>query len=186
MDSNAVVYPGDEVAIAEEYIPGNGTYEFNGKLFASVIGRIKIDGKERIISVIPFHNMESIPLNSIVYGAVDDVKQSTAGITVYFIEGRKEMLTGKYEGVIHISKVIHGYAKDFSLYIRIGDIIRASVIRLNPLELSIIDNGMGVLIGYCTKCRNIMERRDKVLYCKVCERSEFRKISDNYRDPVIF
>ena len=37
------VLPGDEVAIAEEYMSGEGTYEMEGKIYASAVGELDLD-----------------------------------------------------------------------------------------------------------------------------------------------
>ena len=34
--------PGDELAVIEEFEPGEGTYEVNGKIRASILGKINI------------------------------------------------------------------------------------------------------------------------------------------------
>jgi recombination protein RecR len=40
--------PGDEIAAAEEYVCGLGTYEHDGKIFASVAGKLHLDVKEKV------------------------------------------------------------------------------------------------------------------------------------------
>ncbi|MEM0263358.1 MAG: RNA-binding protein, partial [Saccharolobus sp.] len=38
-----LVLPGEEIAVIEEFIPSDGTYESNGIIRASVIGKIFYD-----------------------------------------------------------------------------------------------------------------------------------------------
>ena len=47
MSSIKTFYPGDVVCTMDDsVVPGSGTYEFNGKLFASVVGMKAISGKK--------------------------------------------------------------------------------------------------------------------------------------------
>ena len=43
--------PGDELAVIEEFEPGEGTYEVNGKIRASILGKINIDNKNKLITI---------------------------------------------------------------------------------------------------------------------------------------
>ncbi len=46
-----IVLPGDLVGTSEEFTPKSGTFESKGSIYASVTGVVKINNKERSISV---------------------------------------------------------------------------------------------------------------------------------------
>src|SRR2546425_10632535 len=43
-----MVLPGDEIAVAEEFEPGEGTYERNGLVFAATPGVLVLDPENRV------------------------------------------------------------------------------------------------------------------------------------------
>ena len=49
------VLPGEELAVAEEYEAGEGTYEENGRVFAAQPGVLVLDGEHRVARVRPFN-----------------------------------------------------------------------------------------------------------------------------------
>ena len=51
MKEKRKVIPGEEVAEVEEYIPAEGTYEEDGKVFAALYGELELDNEERTASV---------------------------------------------------------------------------------------------------------------------------------------
>ena len=53
MTENNFVVPGDLVGTSEEYLPGNGTYEENGNIYANITGKIAINKKERSVYIEP-------------------------------------------------------------------------------------------------------------------------------------
>src|SRR5436309_1730161 len=50
-----MVLPGDEIAVAEEFEPGEGTYEKNGLVFAATPGVLILDAANRVARVRAFN-----------------------------------------------------------------------------------------------------------------------------------
>ncbi|EQD39890.1 exosome complex RNA-binding protein Csl4, partial [mine drainage metagenome] len=46
-----LVVPGDYLGAAEQYLPGRGTYENRGRIYASVLGTPKVDPRDRTVRV---------------------------------------------------------------------------------------------------------------------------------------
>jgi exosome complex component CSL4 len=46
-----MVLPGDQIAVAEEFEPGEGTYEKDGLVFASTPGVLQLDEQSRVARV---------------------------------------------------------------------------------------------------------------------------------------
>ncbi|MEE8402029.1 MAG: hypothetical protein V3R86_07750, partial [Candidatus Hydrothermarchaeaceae archaeon] len=60
VESGDFVLPGKEVGFSEEFIPGDGTYEEEGKIFSSATGLVNLDLKERKITVAPKTGVPSV------------------------------------------------------------------------------------------------------------------------------
>src|SRR2546425_905566 len=127
-----MVLPGDEIAVAEEFEPGEGTYERNGLVFAATPGVLVLDPENRVARVRAFNPPAELKVGDIVYGVVDDIRGMMATATITAIHGRSRQISGESEGTIHISNVSEEYTEDIHDMYRLGDIIRAKVIQVKP------------------------------------------------------
>lgn len=178
-----LVLPGDEVAVSEEYESGEGTYERDGKIFASAPGMLDLDEGAKVARVWMFNPPVQLRVGDIVYATVDDLRSSMATATVFVLHGVERPLSGETEGSIHISNVSTQYTEDFRQMFRLGDILRAQVIQVEPsLQLTTAGPALGVVKALCTQCRGPLLRRGNELYCERCERTEIRKIATDYGD----
>jgi exosome complex component CSL4 len=182
-----LVLPGDEIAVAEEFEPGDGTYERNGLVFAATPGVLVLDSETRIARVRSFNPPAELKIGDIVYGVVDDIRGMMATATIQAIHGRARQISGESEGTIHISNVSEDYTEDIHDMYRLGDIIRAKVIQVKPsLQLTTAEPTLGVVKALCSVCRGPLELRGRELYCPRDERSERRKLAADYDDPRLF
>ncbi len=176
-----LVVPGDVVAIAEEYSPGKGTYESDGKIIASETGELILDSRNHAATVSPFNPVAEPKKKDIVYATVSDVKSSMAICELISIEGKERSVTGNRDATLHVSTISQQYVESVGQAVRTGDIIRAEVIQSSPsIQLSTVNAHMGVVAAYCSRCHSMMRLKDGHLYCDECERSEKRKIADDY------
>ncbi len=178
-----MVLPGDQIAVAEEFEPGEGTYERNGLVFASTPGVLQLDEQNRVARVRPFNPPAALQVGDIVYGVVDDIRGMMATAAVNAIHGRDRQISGENEGTIHISNVSEEYTEDIRDMYHLGDIIRAKVIQVKPsVQLTTAEPDLGVVKAFCGQCRGPLEIRGRDLYCPRCERSERRKLARDYED----
>lgn len=182
MDAKMVL-PGDQIAVAEEYEPGEGTYERDGLVFASTPGVLRLDEQNRVARVRPFNPPAELQVGDIVYGAVDDIRGMMATTTLEAIHGRDRQISGENEGTIHISNVSEEYTEDIRDMYHLGDIIRAKVIQVKPsVQLTTAEPDLGVVKAFCGQCRGPLDLRGRELYCPRCEHSERRKLARDYED----
>jgi len=176
------VVPGEYIGNIEEYIPGHNVMEENGKLYSKVVGIAKIDKENMTVSIRPLNPVPELKPRQIVYGVVNELYSDFVLVSVMWIENERRQIVGsKQDGVIHISKVSQDYVEDIGKMFRIGDIVRARVIKSKPsLHLSTSEPELGVIKALCMKCRSPLIRKEKVLYCEKCNRIETRKISTLY------
>lgn len=176
-----LVYPGERVAIGEEYLPGEGTYEEDGDIYASQTGQLALDAREKVARVRSVNPPVELKEGDVVLASVENLRSTMAIVKVEGVEGVDRGVTGETEGTIHISKVSEEYTEDLKDAFRLGDVVRARVIQVDPsLQLATNEKPLGVARGLCTNCRSVMVKKGRSLYCENCERSEARKVSTVY------
>jgi|Deesub1362A_J573_1020465.scaffolds.fasta_scaffold00350_15 exosome complex component CSL4 len=183
VESEELVLPGMEVGYAEEFIPGEGTYEEDGKIYASITGTLKIDLKERKMSVEPKTSSPAVPKKGdIIVGTIVDIKPQFAIVDILKIKGVDRELSGSVSGSIHISKTKDSYVPDLSKEFGHGDIILARIIDTDrtPLALSTVEKELGVIKGYCSQCNMPLLKINNKLKCSNCNQIVYRKISSEY------
>ncbi len=178
-----MVLPGDQIAVAEEFEPGEGTYERNGLVYAATPGVLRLDEQSRVARVRPFNPPAELQVGDIVYATIDDIRSMMATATVNAIHGRGRAISGETDGTIHISNVSEEYTEDIRDMYHLGDIIRAKVIQTKPsVQLTTAEPDLGVVRALCGVCRGPMELRGRDLFCPRCERTERRKVARDYDD----
>src|SRR5256884_4310114 len=182
-----MVLPGDEIATAEEFEPGEGTYEKNGLVFAATPGVLVLDPGNRVARVRAFNPPAELRVGDIVYGVIDDIRGMMATATIQAIHGRARQISGESEGTIHIPNVSEEYTEDIHDKFRLGDVIRAKVVQVKPsVQLTTAEPDLGVVKAMCSVCRGPLELRGRDLYCPRDERTEQRKLAADYADLRLF
>ncbi|MBI5000413.1 MAG: exosome complex RNA-binding protein Csl4 [Euryarchaeota archaeon] len=173
--------PGDEIAAAEEYVCGPGTYELEGKIFASVAGRLRLDLREKVAEVKPFNPPAQLKSGDIVIGTVSAIRSSMAEVEISEIEGTERGITGDVDASLHVSKMSSRYVEDVRDVYRLGDYVRARVVQVSPSVQIVTDaDDFGVIKALCSQCRSAMVLKGRDVYCENCERAERRKIARGY------
>ncbi len=181
MTDMKIVYPGDEVGEAEQFLAGPGTYVDDHKILAAQIGELIIDSQELTVTVRPANPINDIKWGDIVIATVDDLKASMVTLEVLRIENIDRTVTGETHAAIHVAKCSQDYVRELEDVYRITDVVRAKVIQASPsVQLETRDNDLGVIKALCHFCREPMVLRDRRLWCSECERYEDRKISSHY------
>lgn len=177
------VLPGEEVAVAEEYMPAEGTYEQDGKILSTLAGELELDNDRMEAKVSAKNPMVVLRNGDSVFCRVTDVRASMAICDIFAAEGRDRVITGETSATIHISKLSSEYVQDVGREMRPGDLVRAKVIQTRPsVQLSTQEPHFGVVKALCRKCRSPLACQGKSLRCDPCERVESRKLADDYGD----
>ena len=178
-----VVFPGDEVAIEEEYLGSEGTFSKNGIVYASQYGVLELDHEECVARVVSPNPPNILKIGDVVYAIVQEIRKTMATADVVYKEGVDRTLGGETYATIHVSKISSEYTDDVSKDLRKGDYIRAIVTGISPsLQLSTKEDHFGVIKSFCWKCKTPLERRGKNVYCTECEKTYTRKLADDYGD----
>ncbi len=184
MTKNKIVLPGDFIGTSEEFTPGENVYEIGGKIYSSVLGKLKIDKEKRVINVEPFKRPPKLKVGDIIIGYVVDVKENVAIVHIEAIEG---IVDRGFAGVITlaaipISQISEEYVKDIKEKIRVGDVVRARVFNIyGGIYLTIKNPDLGVISAYCKECgRELIKVGKDELMCPSCLIKEKRKLSTLY------
>lgn len=187
MPEGEFVIPGDMIGTSEEFIPGKGTYEDKGNIYAVTTGRVVYNKKDRSVSVEPVTNIPPTPKEGdIVIGRITDIKGSVALVELSRIKGHLDReIAGNTQAAIHISNVKDSYVQDLSREFGYQDIVKAKVIDTKNMRLSTVDKNLGVLTSQCHRCRVTMVLDGNRLKCPKCEKKETRKLSSDYGKGII-
>jgi exosome complex component CSL4 len=186
MTNKIEVFPGDEVAVEEEYLASDGTFASNGKIYASQIGILELDDDNCVARVITPNPPNILKIDDIVYAIVADIRNTMATADVVAKEGTDREIGSEKYATIHVSKISQGYTDNVANDLRKGDFIRARVIGIKPsLQLTTKDDHLGVIRSQCITCKTELVRKGKNLYCSECERTTPRKLADDYGDVRI-
>ncbi|MGP8076392.1 MAG: RNA-binding protein, partial [Thermoplasmata archaeon] len=81
-EESKLVLPGDYLGTAEEFLPGRGTYENRGRIYASLLGTPHVDPRDRSIRVEARNGIPEIQEDDLVYARVDELKTAMAICTI--------------------------------------------------------------------------------------------------------
>lgn len=178
----SLVLPGDYLGAAEEYLPGRGTYEDRGRIYASVAGRPSIDPGDRTVRVEARNAVPDLAEGDIVYARVDELKSAMAVCTVLTTTASRRSVPGKPEGTVHISKAKDGYTETLAGEFAVGDILLAKVLQARPsIKLTTAPSSLGVVSARCQVCHAILRMGGAELSCPRCGHRERRKLAKGPR-----
>ncbi|HTT16364.1 MAG TPA: exosome complex RNA-binding protein Csl4 [Thermoplasmata archaeon] len=173
-----LVLPGDYLGAAEEFLPGRGTYEHAGRIYASLLGRPAVDASDRTIRVEPRNSVPEVREGELVYARVDELKTAMAICTVLSTAASRRGVPGAPEGTVHISKAKDGYTESLAGEFAVGDIILARVLQERPsIKLSTAAAPLGVVSARCQVCHALLNLRAKSPVCPRCGHQEHRKLA---------
>lgn len=175
------VFPGEKLAVIEEYNDGKGTYQVDGEVRSTEMGKSSLNEEKRAVEV-KKRTPEILVTKEgmIIIAAVGSVARRDARVDIFNLDGKNIHPT--YSGVIHISNISRDYIKNIDMAYRSGDTIKAKIIntknRLN--QLTTADPELGAVYAYCSRCGGLLEKKQGKLTCPDCGRIERRKTARNY------
>jgi exosome complex component CSL4 len=121
---------------------------------------------------------------SIITGQIIKLQNKTAIIRIFKIG--KEHLSGVFSGLLYISDISTSYVDLIYDACKPGDIIRAKVIseKNRIYHLSTVDEKLGVLYAFCSRCGHTLQQKRYRMYCPNCGKMENRKIAGDYGKAV--
>src|SRR5947199_8806669 len=98
-----MVLPGDEIATAEEFEPGEGTYEKNGLVFAATPGVLVLDPGNRVARVRALNPPAELPVGDTAYGVSNDRRGLRADANSAAIQARVRQTSAATAGATTLS-----------------------------------------------------------------------------------
>lgn len=173
-----LVLPGDYLGAAEEFLPGHGTYEDRGRIYASVLGTPVVDPRDRTVRVEARNAVPEVREGDVVFARVDELKQAMAICTVLSTATSRRPVPGAPEATVHISKAKEGYTESLSTEFAVGDVLLARVLQPRPsIKLSTASATLGVVAARCQACHALLVPGPKDLVCPRCGNREHRKLA---------
>ena len=178
----SLVLPGDYLGAAEEFLPGRGTYEDRGRIYAAVLGTPAVDPRDRTVRVDARNPVPELAEGDLVYARVEEIKPAMAVCTVLTRAASRRRVPGEPEGTVHISKAKEGYTESLSGEFAVGDILIARVLQARPsVKLATSSATLGVVSARCQLCHALLSQGPKGLVCPRCGHSERRKLAKGPR-----
>jgi exosome complex component CSL4 len=180
-EKQRLVLPGDLLGTAEEFVPGRGTYEHNGQVFAALLGHPHFDTQARSVTVKALHEIPHLTEGETVYARVDEIKAAMLVCTVLRDAASGREVPGFPEGTVHISKAKDSYVENLNREFAVGDLLKAKVLQGYPtVKLSTQGDHLGVIAARCSDCHGPLAIANNDLVCTRCGRKEHRKVSREY------
>jgi exosome complex component CSL4 len=177
----AFVVPGEELCVAEEFMPGPGTYESGGTVYSDLTGDRVVDLNSRTVRVIAKAKTPIMPTDgSTVIGQVTNAHDKSAIVSIFKVDS--EILGRPFTGILHISSASPRYERNMEDVCKTGDMIKAKVFNdKNRIpELTTAGRGLGVIRAYCSRCGNLLVLVNRRLQCRECGNTEHRRLVDDY------
>ncbi|MHA1917844.1 MAG: exosome complex RNA-binding protein Csl4 [Candidatus Ranarchaeia archaeon] len=180
------VLPGDKLGVIEEYIPGSGTFEKEGTIYANTSGTVKMDMKKREIEV-KIENQADIQIrnNDIILGKIVSVKAKMAYVDIYQNQDRDFQIP--FAGAIQIQNIVKQYVNSIDDEIVEDDWIRAKVIdeKAIPIQLTLSEFDLGVVHSLCRFCGFPLKKQGNYMKCTndKCRKTSTRKTAKDYENP---
>jgi len=177
----AFVVPGEELCVAEEFMPGPGTYESGGTVYSDLTGDRVADLNSRTVRVIAKVRTPTMPTDgSTVIGQVTNAHDKSAIVSIFKVDS--EILGRPFTGILHISSASPRYERNMEDVCKTGDMIKAKVFNdKNRIpELTTAGRGLGVIRAYCSRCGNLLVLVNRRLQCRECGNTEHRRLVDDY------
>ncbi len=180
MNGNSVqAYPGDNLAVIEEFEPLGDYFIEDGQIIASKVSEVK---KDKVNKQIDVHGLvrKHVKIGDIVVGQVDYMQKPFAHVIIFNFNGKK--LHGDIKAMLY-------FDPDRSLMpFNEGAIIRARVIRFTAghLMIDIQDDDLGVLEARCPYCGGPLVKRGRnMLRCLKCGKNSFMKLAPDFYSSKI-
>ncbi|MET1101691.1 MAG: exosome complex RNA-binding protein Csl4 [Pyrodictiaceae archaeon] len=181
---NKLVYPGEELATIEEFIPGDGCYVHDSKIYSAIIGRVQLNMSTRRISVHPLSGKPHIPRKNMqVYGYVASIIRDDLALIKIIFDERGQMFSGEFTGILHISQATPQKVNNMYEVLRVGDVVKVTILNsTSPYIVSTKHATNGVVLAFCSKCGAPLFKvpGEEGLVCPRCGNREKRKTAARY------
>jgi len=187
--SDEMLFPGDFIANAEEFLPGEGTYTEDGKIYASEVGVAKKDIENREVSVeatTATPVMQRRGLEAI--GIVAKTSEKAGFIDLLPVkDATHRYIPIDASTVLRVNNIRRGFVKSLADEFKVGDVVRVKIVDAEPNNVVVTTDGpnLGVIKAYCVKCRTPLDKGGEGLVCPECGWKDHRHMAKDYREAQV-
>ncbi len=177
MAKESFTLPGERIASIEEFVGADGTYESNGVIRASRMGKAVFDLKSRTVKIGRMPRSAGLPrVGDSVIGFVENMGGSIVGVKILYINDQKSEAR---LGAISVSR--GGRGRRVVMF-RVGDVVRGRVVSLlnSQIHLSFREPNLGVIYTVCHSCGGNVVRVNSSVKCAECGTKDERKLAEDY------
>lgn len=173
---------GDYLGVVEEFIPGPGTFESDGRIYSSRIGIKHVNKRSLEVSVEPTRTRdlpEPRP-GDIVICEVIIVRKQSCVCSIFKL--KNQFLFDTHSGVLHVSNMASGYMRSVEDGFKPTDIVRARVIEKNFTEYELTTKypELGVIYAECSNCGTVLRKEGDTIVCDLCGYHNPRKFAKDF------
>ncbi len=176
------VFPGDKLAVSEEFLPGPHTYDVSGQIRALRAGSVVKNTRNMEISVRPAAEPELIRIDDWITGRVEGAQANSANVHIFFLNGKPTYKD--FTGMLSLRGLSGGgRGARRTTPVKPGDIVRCRVFSLvnGIIHLTIDEPDMGVVAALCASCgRPLLKGNATRLKCDECGNVEERKLARDF------
>jgi len=181
MDENVRMI-GDYLGTIEEFVPGDGTYTEDGKIYAAAIGKSSVDREKHMVSVAT-QDIGRPTVGQIVFGEVVGFRKNVVSVSVAKVVGSSRSLN--FRADIYVSNIADKFVEKPESLFGIGDIVKAKIIKMEADGLTDLSTkeDLGVVKAFCRVCRSPLSKPGKYpdsFECESCGNQDKRKIAKDY------
>lgn len=178
MEKEEFVVPGQVVKTDKRL--GHGLYSEGGGVYSSLTGTLKESPDKAFVE--PNNSIVEVRGGDTVIGSVEAVRDKIVVVKILKVVGKQRSLPTEDFGIIKVMDIAQGYTESAKDEFKIGDIVKAEVSQVLPNDVILTTKGanLGVIEGYCSQCRGILNLDKERLVCAVCGKVEKRKTSRDY------
>lgn len=181
-----LLYPGDFIANVEEFLPGEGTYQDNGKIFSAEVGVVHKDFERRVVSIESKTN--KIPMlqrsGLVAIGVIAKANDKVAFVDLLpFEDGKRRYIPVPASTVLRVNNIKRGFVKSLKNEFNVGDIVRVKILEADSQNVVVSTDGpnLGVIKAFCSNCRHPLDKEGKDLVCPQCGLKNHRHLANDYR-----
>jgi exosome complex component CSL4 len=182
-----LVLVGEPLATVEEFFPGDGTFEKDGVIYSTRVGKISVDKNRRALEVVELKPLLAPKPGFKIIGSVTGFSSHYASVKIFYMNGNR--LSYEYSGLIGKESFGRSYPRfrtgSLRNYVRENDIVYGEIMStVNVTLLDLSAKEYGVVKAYCSNCGSPLVLFKKYLTCPSCKTRENRKLSVFYDEPV--
>lgn len=184
-----LVFPGSFLSTEEEFLAGKNCFQGeNGDIYSDCVGIEQFDAEEKVVNVVKkTRDIHYLEVGHVVFGMVSLVKEQSVMVDILDAfdpkDPSKKIVFGSPLAMLPVFSVSQRYVKSLDDFFKVGDIVKARVDSIASAGIDLETKSapsLGVVIAFCSNCRQQLKNFERTLKCSNCAAIESRHLSFDY------